>query len=396
MSTKTTITSNPGFRPADRRKLRGLLACLGAAGLAFLAEGVNAQALPPVIKVALVKEFAGNAGFAGLSMKKGIELAAEEVNNSGFLGRGVKLVIDPLDTASVTQTAVSLVSQSAAKPEYVAILGPSNSDAGAATAPIAQRARIPMIFSQSLGDGILVGNYIFRVSSPLDAYYGLVMDYLKSKNVKTVSMLYNASSIRQAQAAKEMLPDMAKPLGISILSNTGVPITSTDFTALASKIVSEKSDAAVFYMAGAQHVTAVQQLTRAGYKGLLIAGSGIETSLKSLDKSADGLVWVAPFHNVWQNPGAAKFSKAYQEKFSEVPLSYAAEGYDSVWLLARGIKASGSATRDGIQKGMSDVVKTGFDGAQGHLSFVGNDARTKGVLMQWSGGKEVVLRRGDQ
>lgn len=275
----------------------------------------SATGFPPVIKISLIKEFTGSAGFAGLAGKKGIELAADEINSSNYLGAGVKIQIDAQDTASVTQTAVSMVSQAVAKPDYVAVLGPSNSDAGGATAPIAQRAKVPMVFSQSLGDGVLVGNYVFRISGPLDAYYGLAMDYLKSKNVKSISVLYNSSSLRQGQAATEMLPALAKAAGISIRSNTGVPITSTDFTAVASKIASENPDAVVYFMAGAQHVTAVQQVRRAGYNGVLLGGSGIETSLGTVGASADGIVWVGPFSYLWQYPSAAAFTKAYQAKY---------------------------------------------------------------------------------
>ena len=385
--------------PIGSRAIHILLTVLSF-GIAIspLVCSAQPEALPPIIKIALIKELTGSAGFAGVSMKKGIDLAVEQVNSSGYLGSGVKLQIDSQDTASVTQTAVSMVAQAVAKPEYVAILGPSNSDAGGATAPITQRAKVPMVFSQSLGDGVLVGDYIFRISGPLDGYYeNLAISYLKSKGVKTVSVMYNSTSLRQAQAATEMLPALSQKSGIKILSNTGVPITNTDFTAIATKVATEKPDAVIYFMAGAQHVTAVQQVRRAGYAGILMGGSGIETSLGSVGAAGEGIVWVAPFSYLWQNQSAAAFTKAYEAKYAgEHPLAYAAEAYDSVWWIARALKVTGSGTREALQRGLVQLSKTGFDGAQGKIAFSAHDARTQGILMQWAAGKQSVLKRGDQ
>lgn len=42
--------------------------------------------------------------------------------------------------------------------------------------------------------------------------------------------------------------------------------------------------------------------------------------------------------------------KAYEEKYGELPNNYAAEGYDAVWLLARGIKEANSADRVAIRE----------------------------------------------
>lgn len=397
---ETHTAARPGSAHHVIRSFLSLTLALAGATTVLAAEPAKlaaAPGLPPVIKIVVIKEITGSAGFAGASAKKGIELAVDMVNASHYLGQNTRLQLEVKDTASVTQTAVSMVAKAVTDPDTIAILGPSNSDAGGATAPIAQRAKVPMVFSQSLGDGILVGDYVFRISGPIDAYYKLAMEHLKSKGVKTVAVLYNTISLRQVQAATEMLPALTKKAGMTIVSSTGVPVTSTDFTAIASKIAEAKPDAVIYFMAGAQQVTGVQQVRRAGYTGLMMGGSSIESSLPAFGQAADGIVWISNFNYLWPNPTVAEFTKAYEAKYAgEHPLGYAAEAYDSVWYVARALKAAGGASREAVQRGLTQVSKAGFDGAQGRISFEGHDARSSGVLMQWTGGKSVLLARGDQ
>ena len=74
-----------------------------------------------------------------------------------------------------------------------------------------------------------------------------------------------------------------------------------------------------------------------------------------------------------------------------MPNNYAAEGYDAVWFLARGIKQANSADRSAVQQGLASVAKEGFDGAMGKLTFEGNDLRVEGALAMWTGSGETVV-----
>ena len=85
---------------------------------------------------------------------------------------------------------------------------------------------------------------------------------------------------------------------------------------------------------------------------------------------------------------------AFEKRFGQLPDVYAAEGYDGMWWLARAIKASGSASRDGIKRGLQEVAKDGFEGAMGELTFAGGDMRVPGVLVRWNGTREELVSGG--
>lgn len=88
---------------------------------------------------------------------------------------------------------------------------------------------------------------------------------------------------------------------------------------------------------------------------------------------------------------ANEFVDAFTEEYGEAPDQYAAEGYDSMWWLARGIEASGDSSREGIQQGMQQVGQEGFEGVMGELEFEGNDIRVPGVLVEWDGSEEQLV-----
>jgi len=58
-----------------------------------------------------------------------------------------------------------------------------------AVAPILGRANQPTIFTQAGSSGVLVSKYIFRMTPLQTTQFPLTLKWLKSKGVKTVSVL---------------------------------------------------------------------------------------------------------------------------------------------------------------------------------------------------------------
>jgi branched-chain amino acid transport system substrate-binding protein len=286
------------------------------------------------------------------------------------------------------------VTAAIADKSYAAIFGPVSSNEAVAVAPIADRGKTPIIFTQAGSAGVVIGDYTFRATPPMSSYYPRVGDYLQEKNVKTMSVIYNASLPTLKEIGEKVLPGMANKLGFKILSSTAVQQTTQDFTAPISKLVGEKPDAAAILLVGAQNPTAMKQLRQAGFKGTVLGNSGAGAgNLKPAGADGAGMTWPADFSASQKGQATQNFVKAYQAKYNgENPLNYAAEGYDAAWWLARALKDAGSADRASIHKGLVNVAKAGFEGAMGKLTFEGNDMRVPGVVVQWDGTKEVLLK----
>lgn len=351
--------------------------------------------LPAEIKLAGVRDLTGPVAYAGVGGARGGELAVDEINQSGFLGDGVKLSLKETDTAGEIDKASSLMTKVMADRDVAAILGPTQGQQAATVAPLVERTKVPTVFTQAGSDGVVIGDYTFRATAPMSSYYHLASKYLAKVGKNDISVLYNATFPTFAEIGDKVLPGLAEESGLKIVSKTPVQTTTQDFTTPVRAIAGKKPDAVVMLLTAPQSVTALTQLRQAGYDGQVVAtsvqGAG---NIAQAGKHAEGLVYPTDFSTASDGEKAKKFVDAFKKRFDAAPDPYAAEGYDAVWWIARAIKASGSASRDGIQQGMQKVAAEGFDGVMGRLTFKGNDMRVPGVFVQWDGTREKLIANG--
>ena len=372
-----------------------------AAAVALTMAGCSSQSASPkpsgtlsgTIMIPVVHELTGAAGFAGVASKNGLDLAVDELNSSHYLGSGVTIKLDYEDSASVTDTSVSDTS-AALSSNSPLVIGPLVSTAAQAVSPLAAKFKKAMVYTQALGPGIAVNDYVYRLTPDVESYESLVYSYAKEQKVKSVAVLYASDSTRQTYDGTTMTKDFTSKNNIKILSADGFPATVTDLTAVSSKIAQEKPDAVIFFMSGTQHVTAVQQLRRAGYEGIFLADQGLSSGLAQAGTAADGAVWAAAFSPQSTAPSSVAFVKAYTAKYDASPAVYAADSYDAMYFIARALKAAGSTDKTAVQAALQAEVKKSFEGAQGTITFKGNDAQGSGVLSQYKDGKVTIIKQG--
>ncbi|HLU96270.1 MAG TPA: ABC transporter substrate-binding protein [Thermobifida alba] len=379
---------------------RSVLAATGAAVLLAGAAGCGGdpaestagEGLPDTIKVMSIKEMTGAVSFAGENSTKGVDLAVEQINEQGFLG-DTKLEVVLEDGSDSTQEAASLATQAISDSSYSAILGPGLSSQASAISPIAEKNQMPVIYYQAGSKGVLTGDYTYRVTAPAESYYHIIGDYLAEKKIETAAVLYNSANPTLTELGENVVPGVIEDNGVSIERSDTVTNETQDFTAVSSQIVKADTDAVFLLLLGPQNPRAVSQLRQKGYEGEIIGmttmGAG---NLETAGEDAAGVVWPSNFSARSEAPSTQEFVEAYKAKYDgEIPNNYAAEGYDATWLLARGIKEANSADRVAIQEGIAKVAQEGFDGAQGPLTFEGNDVRVEGVLASWDGSEEIVI-----
>ena len=368
-----------------------LTACGG--GGSGAGGGSASGELPSEIKLVGVHDLTGPVAYAGVGAANGGALAVEEINKQEFLGKGVKLVLEEVDTAGSIETATSEMTKVMGDRKVAAIIGPAQSQQAAAVAPLVERAKVPTVFTQAGSEGVVIGDYTFRATAPIATYYHLAGEYLAAKGLTKVSVIYNATFITFAELAEKVIPKLAAEHGLNIVSSVPVQATTQDFTAPTRTIANAKPNAVFMHLTAPQAVTFLTQLRQAGYTGQVIGasmhGGG---NIAEAGEHGVGVIYPTDFSPAQEDERAKQFVAAYQQKFGKLPDVYAADGYDAVWWIARAIKASGSATREGIKDGLKKVAAEGFEGVRGTLTFEGNDLRVPGVLVQWDGTKEVLVK----
>ena len=366
-----------------------LAACSSSSGGGGAASsGSGGGSLPATVNIFGIIDTTGAGAFATVSENKGIQLAVEEINANKVLGN-TKLNFVPKDSGYVATVSATLISEAIADPTYSVIIGPLNSAAALATAPIATAAKTPIIFNQAGVAGVVISPYTYRMTAPTSSYYGSAQEFLQKKNVKKVAIIYNSATPTQVDNEK-VVQDNAKKYGYTVTTSTAVQNTTSDFSAAAQKVAADKPDAIYELLVGTQHATATTALRQAGFNGPIMGttASGAQ-NLVQAGADAHDYYWSTDFTATSTVTEAQKFTKAYQAKFNEVPLNFAAEGYDTVYVIAKALEKAGSGDREKVNTALSDVMKAGgIKGAMGTLNFEkgsagGYDLRITGTIVQW-------------
>lgn len=367
-----------------------LAACGGGGEDADSASGDGEVAQE--IKLTGIFDTTGPIAYAGVGASQGVQLAIKEIEEQGFLGDDVTINYSEIDTANEIERATSEVNRAVADESINAIFGPVASQQAAAVAPMAEDAGVPIIFNQAGSEGVVIGDYTFRGTAPMETYYDVAAEHLAAEGIEDVVVLYNATFPTFAELGENAFPELAEEHGLNIVDSYAAQSNTQDFTSQAQSIAATDPDAVVMLLIAPQSVTALRQLGEAGYDGTITATS-VQASgnVSEAGDHAVGLLYPVDFSPVKESEIATDFVAAFTEEYGDEPDQYAAEGYDSMWWLARGIEASGDSSREGIQQGMQQVAEEGFEGVMGPLTFEGNDIRVEGVLVEWDGSEEHLV-----
>jgi branched-chain amino acid transport system substrate-binding protein len=362
----------------------GVVAVLAVGGCGGSSGSGNttSSGLPATIKITAISETTGFAGPAGLASVNGQKVALQEINDTKFLGKS-KLALDFKDTGSQPAQGVALLNQSIQSKEPV-VLGSILSTVVAAEAPLAERAKVPMIYLSSSGEFAANTQYVWAATPPADQYFHWETEYLRDKNAKNVAIIYNPDVSSTQKWADTTWPPLAQQAGLTIVDKEGTPTSTTDASGVVAKVMAKNPDAVVVLASGTANNAIVLALRRANYAGIIAGSIGMAGAINPLKQQGYGVFWPTNFSNQVQNPAVTKFVDLYKKQFNNAaPNNYAAVAYDEVWFLARAIKAANKMTSEAINKAMKDIGGAGFDGALGKISYKANVAQAPGLLIEW-------------
>jgi branched-chain amino acid transport system substrate-binding protein len=351
---------------------------------------ISKTGIPSVIHLLGVRDQTGPVSYTGVSAAKGTEIAIEQIENQHVLGTDVKITDDELDTAFSPQTAAAVLTKGLTAGNITAILGPQVSSEALAVAPIAQKAGVPIVFTQSGVDGLLTSSMEFRASAAQKTIWPLATQHIIDSGAKKVAIFNSASIPTYKELGETILPPLLTKGDVKITRTLELGQTVSDFQAPVSQVLGDKPDAVIITLSGPQTPTLVTQLRQGGFKGTIYtANTMTDTQMASMRENGVGVLFPATFSHAETTGVAAQFTAAYQAKYKSLPDAFAAECYDQTWWVARAIKLANSANPAAVAKALLEIGRQGFTGAQGPLTFNnGNDAQAKGILVRWDGTKQ--------
>lgn len=361
----------------------------GGSGAAGGTGGSGGGSLPSTVKIVGTEPETGPAAFAGLSAEKGYKLAVKQINDQHFLGANTKIDLSFTDTKGQIPTAASGVSAAIADKSVAAVFGSVSSQEAVAQSPLAQKAGMPIVYTQAGSDGVVIGDYTYRATPLMSSYYPILKKYVQDNGWKTVGVIYTQVAPTLVEVAQKSIP----ALGLKVTKSVATTATTQDFSSAISQVLGTHPDVVSILQVGAANPTAMTQLRQAGYKGPVLGNSGASAgNLKPAGQSGAGMVWATDFNYQQQQQSSQKFVADYKAQYNEDPLQYAAEAYDAAWFLARSIKDAGSVNHSAIKDGMAKEAAKKMNGALGeNLVWKDQTIEVPGSVIQWTGTSEKLL-----
>lgn len=341
-----------------------LLTALGAA-LALGCKDKPAAPKTPIV-VGAVLPLTGAQAAYGVAAKSGIELAAASVEQTGLRGRRLQVLF--LDDGSEAQQAVAATGHLVKRDRARVILGGVSSGPSMAMAPLAERARIPMISPSATHPELTRhGPFVFRTcfADPLQAQ--LMARYAKQAGLQKVGVLRDLDSTYSLELSTAFEAE-AKAQGLEVVKVT--EFTGADASLEGPLSELEQAGAQAVYLPS--YVRPVKRVLEAALKMKVsfrfLGTDGWDArALAALGPAAEGSVFVSHFFADPKQPKVAGFVEAFRERFNEDPDAYAALGYDTAMLAIEAIRRAKSDDPEAIRDALAGIE--GFEGVTGKLSF---------------------------
>jgi len=346
--------------------------------------------------------------------KKGMELAADEVNAAGgVLGRKVEVVSrdDNGNPADAVRAAEELLSR-----EKVAFLiGTFPSNVGLAVADFAKQKKTLFIAGEPLTDKIVwdQGNaYTFRLRPSTYMQTAMLIPDAAKLHKKRWAIVYpNYEYGQSATAAFKKLLKEKQP-DVEFVAEQATPLGKIDAGAVVQALADAKPDAIFSSLFGPD----LAKFVRAGSERGVFKNVAVFDLLGGEPEYLDPLKDEAPVGwyvtgYPWQDLKTAehtKFFNAYKAKFHDYPRLGSIVGYSTVMSAVAAIKKAGSLDQDKLVAAMANLpVATPFGSvtfrAVDHQStmgaFVGRIGVQdgKGVMTDWRfvDGKDALPSDGD-
>jgi branched-chain amino acid transport system substrate-binding protein len=337
---------------------------LGTALALFALSAAAASAVEP-LKIGVSGPFTGGSSPMGISMREGIRIAAAEINAAGgVLGRPIELV--ERDDEARNERGAQVV-QELIKEGVVAGLGIVNTGVALASQRFYQQARIPVITSVATGSLITKQflppqhpeNFVFRVSANDTLQAAMIVEEaVERRGLTRVAIFHDATNY--GQLGREDLERALAARGITPVAVERFQLRQADMLTPLRRARAAGAQAILTYGIGPELAQIANGMARMGWRAPLIGSWTLAMSnfIDNAGPNAEGARMPQTFIQEPTTARRAAFLRAWHEKTGteRIPVSpAAAQGYDSMLLLAAAIEQAGNTEGDRIREALEDL-----------------------------------------
>jgi branched-chain amino acid transport system substrate-binding protein len=330
-------------------------------------------------KIGMVGPLSGNAATYGVSTKRGVEIAVDEVNQAGGIN-GVQVDLVAEDSRGDQTEAANATRKLVEQDNVAAIVGAVLSSETFSGGPIANDSKVPMISSSSTAPGVPdIGPYIFRNCIADDVQAAQLAEYAVNElDAKKFAVMFTNNDY--GIALRDGFTARAEELG-EVVAVEAYTDGDSNFSAQITKIKAQAPDA--LYIGGyyTEAAKIAQQAKEQGLEVQLLGGDGFYSAklVELGGQSVEGAVFTAGFYSGDSSAAVQNFVSAFKAKFGEEPDMFAAQAYDAAKIVLKAMTKVGTSDRDKIRDAMAETKD--FPGITGLTSFADNGDADKTIVI---------------
>ncbi|MEO8561606.1 MAG: ABC transporter substrate-binding protein [bacterium] len=322
---------------------------------------------------------------------EGLQMAVDEVNASGGVG-GHPLRLRREDDRASVDSGRMVAQRLSTDPAVVAVIGHLQSYVTIPAAAIYDANGV-VLLAPTATDPELTGHgykRVFRTTFTSPTVGRQMAAYAGARGFQRVAIYYVRDDY--GRGVSNAFEEWATDAGITVVARQSYDpegsATEAAFTSTFAKWKSLEVDA--IFVAG-EVPLAGSLIAKAREAGLTLPIIGVDamgsSALMSVGGAAvEGTVVPTVFHPSEARPEVQRFVTAFTAKFHVPPDAGSALGYDSVWLLARAIRAAGSTKPDAVALALHATHD--WKGVTGSFAFTPNGDLTDRPLVK------MVVRKG--
>lgn len=330
------------------------------------------------IKIGGIFPLSGSVAVYGTECRNGVELAINEINAAGGInGKMLELVAE--DDEGSPEKSVNAYKKLVTKDKCSIIIGSLTSGCTAAISSLAQAQKVLLLAPAATQTDITdAGDYVFRACF-IDPFQGTVggkfaLEDLGAKNAAVLYDVQNDYSIGLYENFKVVFEQG----GGKVVAEESYGTGDKDFNAQLTKIKTTNPD--VVYLPDYYGTVALiaKQLRAQGINAPIVGADGWDGII---DNAGDEVL-----NGFYSNHYAADstdgkvvtFVNSYKAKYGSTPVSFAALGYDCVYLLKDAMGAAKSADSTTLK---DQLMKTNGAYVTGNLTFDAKRNPVKSAVM---------------
>ncbi len=312
-----------------------------------------------VFKIGATGPLTGGAAAYGDAVKKGAQIAVDEINAAGGIN-GVKIEFKMEDDEHDAEKAVNAYNNlkdwgmqmfmgAVTSAPCIAIEGEASND------------NMFLITPSGTAVDCISGSNAFRLCFSDPAQGTKSAEYIgQNKLADKIAIIYDSSDPYSSGICESFKSEASKQKLDVVETQAFTSDSKTDFKVQLQKVKDSGAELLFLPIYYQEASLILKQADEMGLKVAIFGCDGLDGILgvENFDKSlAEGVMLLTPFAADAEDEATKKFVKTYAEKYNnEVPMQFAADAYDAIYAIKAAVEKSG-VTADKSASEICDALK---------------------------------------